>query len=91
MFDYYDNLNLKSPEVQNYLQKTNYREIPLMDQFSSGMIDGILGNLNPNSKVRNVNNLVDHFLEKDKAKAESLMREFTERVKHEILSIEIKF
>ena len=28
MFDYYADLNLKSPEVQNYLQKTNSREIP---------------------------------------------------------------
>ena len=39
MFDYYADLNLKSPEVQNYLQKTNSRK-SLMDQFSSGMIDG---------------------------------------------------
>jgi len=39
MFDYYADLDLTSPEVQNYLDKTNSREIPLMDQFSSGMID----------------------------------------------------
>ncbi len=83
MFDYYADLNLKSPEVQNYLQKTNSREIPLMDQFSSGMLDQVLGN--SDGKIGNVqlgsaNELIDHFLEKDKEKAESLMREFTERV-----------
>ena len=83
MFDYYAELDLKSPEVQSYLEKTNSREIPLMDKFSSGMIDEVLrksagkiGNL----QVENANDLIDHFLEKDKRKAESLTREFTERV-----------
>ena len=33
MFNYYADLNLRSPDVQNYLDKTNSREIPLMDQF----------------------------------------------------------
>jgi len=83
MFDYYANLDLKSPEVQNYLDKTNSREIPLMDQFSSGMIDEILRSSNGkigNTQVESANDLIDHFLEKDKKKAESLMREFTERV-----------
>ena len=83
MFDYYADLNLKSPEVQNYLDKTNSREIPLMDQFSSGMIDEILRSSNGkirNTQVENANDLIDHFLAKDKGKAESLMREFTERV-----------
>ena len=83
MFDYYADLNLKSPEVQHYLQKTNSREIPLMDQFSSGMIDEILRSSNGrigNTQVESANDLIDHFLEKDKKKAESLMREFTERV-----------
>jgi hypothetical protein len=83
MFDYYTDLDLTSPEVQNYLDKTNSREIPLMDQFSSGMIDEILRNSNGkigNAQVEIANDLIDHFLEKDKKKAESLMREFTERV-----------
>jgi hypothetical protein len=83
MFDYYTDLDLTSPEVQNYLDKTNSREIPLMDQFSSGMIDEILRNSNGkigNAQVESANDLIDHFLEKDKKKAESLMREFTERV-----------
>ena len=83
MFDYYADLDLTSPEVQNYLDKTNSREIPLMDQFSSGMIDEILRNSNGkigNTQVETANDLIDHFLEKDKKKAESLMREFTERV-----------
>ena len=83
MFDYYADLDLTSPEVQNYLDKTNSREIPLMDQFSSGMIDEILRSSNGkigNTQVENANDLIDHFLEKDKGKAESLMREFTERV-----------
>ena len=83
MFNYYADLDLTSPEVQNYLDKTNSREIPLMDQFSSGMIDEILRSSNGkigNTQVENANDLIDHFLEKDKKKAESLMREFTERV-----------
>ncbi|MEK9784293.1 MAG: hypothetical protein VW312_06575, partial [Opitutales bacterium] len=83
MFDYYADLNLKSPEVQNYLQKTNSREIPLMDQFSSGMIDEVLRNSDGrigNTQLDSANDLIDHFLAKDKWKAESLMREFTERV-----------
>ena len=83
MFDYYADLDLKSPQVQNYLEKTNSREIPLMDQFSSGMIDEVLRNSDGNVgnlQVENANDLIDHFLEKDKGKAESLTREFTERV-----------
>ena len=83
MFDYYADLNLRSPEVQNYLQKTNSREIPLMDQFSSGMIDEVLRNSDGrigNTQLDSANDLIDHFLAKDKWKAESLMREFTERV-----------
>ena len=83
MFDYYADLDLKSPEVQSYLEKTNSREIPLMDQFSSGMIDEVLRNSAGkigNLQVENTNDLIDHFLEKDKRKAESLTREFTERV-----------
>ena len=83
MFDYYAGLDLKSPEVQNFLQKTNSREIPLMDQFSSGMIDEVLRNSQGrigNTQLDSANDLIDHFLVKDKGKAESLMREFTERV-----------
>jgi hypothetical protein len=83
MFDYYTDLDLTSPEVQNYLDKTNSREIPLMDQFSSGMIEEIVRSSNGKigkTQVESANDLIDHFLEKDKKKAESLMREFTERV-----------
>ena len=83
MFDYYADLNLRSPEVQNYLEKTNSREIPLMDQFSSGMIDQILRSSEAKidqAQVQSANDLIDHFLNKNKKKAESLMREFTERV-----------
>ena len=86
IFDYYADLDLASPEVQNYLDKTNSREIPLMDQFSSGIIDEILRSSNGKignthvDHVESANDLIDHFLEKDKKKAESLMREFTERV-----------
>jgi len=83
MFDYYADLNLRSPEVQNYLDKTNSREIPLMDQFSSGMIDEVLRNSNGkigNDQLDSANDLIDHFRQNDKGKAESLMREFTERV-----------
>ncbi len=83
MFDYYARLDLKSPEVQSYLEKTFSREIPLMDQFSSGIIDGILKS--PKGKVSkeqlaNANEMIDYFLETNPTKAESMMREFTERV-----------
>ena len=60
MFDYYADLDLKSPQVQNYLEKTNSREIPLMDQFSSGMIDEVLRNSDGNVgnlQVENANDL----------------------------------
>ena len=83
MFDYYADLNLRSPEVQNYLDKTNSREIPLMDQFSSGLIDEVLRNSNGkigNAQLDSANDLINYFLQKDKGKAESLMREFSERV-----------
>ena len=83
MFDYYANLDLKSPEVQNYLDKTNSREIPIMDHFSSGMIDEILRNPEgkiDNSQLERANEVIDYFLETNPPKAESLMREFTERV-----------
>ena len=69
MFDYYAGLDLTSPKVQNYLDKTNSREIPLMDQFSSGMIDEILRSSDGkigNTQVESANDLIDHFLEKDK-------------------------
>ena len=33
-----------------------------------------------NTQLDSANDLIDHFLVKDKGKAESLMREFTERV-----------
>ena len=36
MFDYYADLNLKSPEVQNYLQKTNSRKSPLWINSPAG-------------------------------------------------------
>jgi hypothetical protein len=83
MFDYYANLDLKLPEVQNYLDKTNSREIPIMDHFSSGMIDEILRNPEgkiDSSQLERANEVIDYFLETNQKKAESLMREFTERV-----------
>lgn len=83
MFNYYARLDLKSPEVQSYLERTFSREIPLMDQFSSGIIDGILKS--PNGKIRKeqlvkANEMIDYFLETNSFKAESMMREFAERV-----------
>ena len=54
-----------------------------MDQFSSGMLDQVLRNSDGrigNTQLNSANDLIDHFLAKDKWKAESLMREFTERV-----------
>ena len=53
-----------------------------MDQFSSGMLMKCLETPARigNTQLDSANDLIDHFLVKDKGKAESLMREFTERV-----------
>lgn len=84
LFDYFLELDLKHPKVQNYLAQTNNRELPFIDQFSSGILDGIIGGDKghkiEDDQLSNISEVIDHFLENDSMKGESLMREFTERV-----------
>mgnify|MGYP006078226689 CR=1 FL=1 len=83
MFDYYAALDIKSPEVQTYLDQNNGRELQFIDQFSSAIIDELLPNSNKNItevELAKANEAIDYFVQSDPMKGESLMREFTERV-----------
>ena len=84
LFDYFLELDLKNEKVQNYLAQTNNRELPFIDQFSSGILDGLIGGDKGKSieddQLSNISEVVDYFLENDSMKGESLMREFAERV-----------
>ncbi len=84
LFDYFSKLDLKDPKIQNYLEQTNNRELPFIDQFSSGLVDGLLDAKNvekiDNDQLDHISEVVDYFVENDPMKGESLMREFTERV-----------
>jgi hypothetical protein len=84
LFDYFSELDLKDPKIQNYLKRTNSRELTFIDQFSSGLVDGLLDAKNvekiDNDQLNHISEVVDYFLESDPMKGESLMREFTERV-----------
>ena len=84
LFDYFSKLDLKDPKIQNYLEQTNNRELPFIDQFSSSLVDGLLDAKNvekiDNDQLNHMSEVVDYFVENDPLKGESLMREFTERV-----------
>ena len=84
LFDYFSKLDLKDSKIQNYLEQTNNRELPFIDQFSSGLVDGLLDAKNvekiDNDQLNHISEVVDYFVENDPMKGESLMREFTERV-----------
>ena len=84
LFDYFSELDLKDSKIQNYLEQTNNRELPFIDQFSSGLVDGLLDAKNvekiDNDQLNHISEVVDYFVENDPMKGESLMREFTERV-----------
>tara|TARA_B100001094_G_scaffold332457_1_gene404584 strand:+ start:2253 stop:3539 length:1287 start_codon:yes stop_codon:yes gene_type:complete len=84
LFDYFSKLDLKDSKIQNYLEQTNNRELPFIDQFSSGLVDGLLDAKNVEKiddiQLNHMSEVVDYFVESDPLKGESLMREFTERV-----------
>ena len=84
LFDYFSKLDLKASKIQNYLDQTHNRELHFIDQFSSGLIDGLLDadkvEEMENDQLNNISEVVDYFVETDPMKGESLMREFTERV-----------
>ena len=84
LFDYFSKLDLKDSKIQNYLEQTNNRELPFIDQFSSGLVDGLLDAKNvekiDNDQLNHMSEVVYYFVENDPLKGQSLMREFTERV-----------
>ena len=84
VFDYFAELDIKSPQVQSYLEKTNFREYPFMDQLSNSLIEGLMhsdpGNSIGDFEVDQISKAIDFFKENDPNKAASLMREFSKRV-----------
>ena len=84
LLDYFAEVDQDDPQIQKYLVKTHNRELPLFDQFSSGILDGLLNRdaagVIADAQLADVNKIIEHFLENDPMKGESLMREFTERV-----------
>ena len=86
VFDYFAELDLRSPLVQKYLEKTNSREYPFMDQLSNSLIEGLLHTDSSNSigdfQIDQISKAIDFFKENNPTKAGSLMREFSKRVVH---------
>lgn len=84
VFNYFAELDIKSPQVQSYLEKTNFREYPFMDQLSNSLIEGLMhsdpGNSIGDFEVDQISKAIDFFKENDPNKAASLMREFSKRV-----------
>ena len=84
VFDYFAELDLRSPLVQKYLEKTNSREYPFMDQLSNSLIEGLLHTDSSSSigdfQIDQISKAIDFFKENDPNKAASLMREFSKRV-----------
>ena len=84
LLDYYSELDIKDPGIQKYLDQTSNRELPFIDQFSSGILDGLVdgenaGKIN-DDQLDGISEILDYFLDSDPMKGESMMREFTERV-----------
>jgi hypothetical protein len=84
VFDYFAELDIRSPQVQKYLEKTNSREYPFMDQLSNSLIEGLMhadssGSLG-DFQIDQISKAIDFFKENHPAKASSLMREFSKRV-----------
>ncbi len=84
VFNFISELNIKDPKIQTYLEKTNDREFPFMDQLSNSLIEGILhadsSKTITDSHMVQLGKTIDLLMEKDPFKAESLMREFSKRV-----------
>ena len=84
LFEYLWNLKINDPKVQKYLAETNNRELPLLDQFSNGIIEGLLhadsSEAINDAHVEQISGIIDRFMENDPQKADSLMREFSSRV-----------
>ena len=76
-------LDIEALKSKKYLEKTNSREYPFMDQLSNSLIEGLIadpsGSLG-DSQIEQISNAIDFFKENHPAKAGSLMREFSKRV-----------
>jgi hypothetical protein len=84
LFDFLWDLAITDPKIQKYLEKTNDREFPFMDQLSNSLIEGIIhaddSKTITDSHVGQISKTIDLLMEKDPYKADSLMREFSKRV-----------
>ena len=84
LFDYLWNLEINDPKIQTYLEKTNNREFPFMDELSNSLIEGILhadsSKIITDSHVDQISKTIDLLMKSDPYKADSLMREFSKRI-----------
>ena len=84
LFDFIWELKIRDPKVQTYLEKTNNREFPFMDELSNSLIESFLhADSSKNitdSHMDQISQTIDLLMEKNSFKAESLMREFSKRV-----------
>ena len=84
LFDFIWELKIRDPKVQTYLEKTNNREFPFMDELSNSLIESFLhadsSKTITDSHVDQISQTIDLLMEKNPFKAESLMREFSKRV-----------
>ena len=84
LFDYLWNLKINDPKIQTYLEKTNNREFPFMDELSNSLIEGLIhaddSKRITDSHVDQISETIDLLMENDPRKADSLMRELSKRV-----------
>ena len=84
LFDYLWDMEINDPKIQTYLEKTNNREFPFMDELSNSLIEGLIhagdSNTITDSHVDQISETIDLLMEKDPRKADSLMRELSKRV-----------
>jgi len=84
LFDFIWELKIRDPKVQTYLEKTNNREFPFMDELSNSLIESFLhadsSKTITDSHMDQISQTIDLLMEKNSFKAESLMREFSKRV-----------
>ena len=84
LFDFIWELKIRDPKVQTYLEKTNNREFPFMDELSNSLIESFLhadsSKTITDYHVDQISQTIDLLMEKNSFKAESLMREFSKRV-----------
>ncbi|MEM9480117.1 MAG: hypothetical protein AAGA58_10740 [Verrucomicrobiota bacterium] len=85
VFDFFSSLDFaKDERIHQYLEATDSRMFPFLDEFSDAILRGLFEGLTPENYTEadadHIDDLVNFFLENDPRKAMSLMREFTERI-----------